>query len=189
MLAYQSVMVLPYHHHLFSHEICDIWSFFYLIDKVQKIIHMWGCDCNSSRRLSLTPIYMWGRIGEFYAVFYHFPNKIQNCKKITFWQKFCLTPIFVHIYVEGFMLNFRTIALIIKKNTRLCHWKIIGVRSQLSEYCCDQWLNNNILDYIITWIFNINLTLSPSSVRYDPQAWLLRATLSWGRVSASPVLV
>ena len=40
MLAYQSVMVLPYHHHLFSHEICDIWSFFYLIDKVQKIIHM-----------------------------------------------------------------------------------------------------------------------------------------------------
>ena len=36
-------------------------------------------------------------------------------KNFAFWNQFCLTPIFVHIYVGCFMQNFRTLGLIIKK--------------------------------------------------------------------------
>ena len=45
-----------------------------------------------------------------------FSTKFKIEKYFTFWHKFCQPPVLFHIYVGGFMKNFRTLGLIIKKS-------------------------------------------------------------------------
>ena len=48
-----------------------------------------------------------------------FPAKFKIENFFTFLNQFCLPPILAHIYIGGFMLNFRTLGLIIKKGHHL----------------------------------------------------------------------
>ena len=66
-------------------------------------------------------IYLWARNSgipffsqnlPFFSIF-HTKFKIE--KYFTFWHNFCSTPVLINICVGGFMQNFRTLGLIIKK--------------------------------------------------------------------------
>ena len=73
------------------------------MNKPGNYLHLWARN---------TRISFFGQNLPFFSIF-HTKFKIE--KYFTFWHNFCSTPVLINICVGGFMQNFRTLGLIIKK--------------------------------------------------------------------------
>ena len=127
------------------------------MNKPGNYLHLWARN---------TRISFFGQNLPFFSIF-HTKFKIE--KYFTFWHNFCSTPVLINICVGGFMQNFRTLGLIIKKVRDLfnlpdkygkiiqCEKGLVDLNYVLSKgliiqfsLCCLQW-SDKARD-----LFNIN---------------------------------